>query len=117
MLEFGRASLAPAVIATIMTVCALFAVAIVLIELGLQTEKKFGATIGKVTRSLITNPFHLARDGHVMSCRSDALAHIKKPGAWEPGKSTVGARWRRSMVDEPHESAIKPCVFRWSLLQ
>lgn len=51
LLAFGHASLAPAVIATIMTVCVLFAVTIVLIELGLQTEKKLGATIGKVAKS------------------------------------------------------------------
>jgi predicted permease len=60
MLAFGRASLAPAVIATIMTVCVLFAVAIVLIELSLQTEKKLGATIGNVSRSLIANPLLFA---------------------------------------------------------
>jgi hypothetical protein len=47
MLAFGHASLAPAVIATVMTVCVLFAVAIVLIELGLQTEKKLVATLGQ----------------------------------------------------------------------
>ena len=35
MLAFGHASLAPEVIGMIMTVCVLFAVAIVLIELGL----------------------------------------------------------------------------------
>ena len=56
MLAFGHASLAPAVIATIMTVCVLFAVAIVLVELGLQREKKRVATMGKVVRSLVTNP-------------------------------------------------------------
>ncbi|SOE93194.1 Membrane transport protein [Burkholderia sp. D7] len=39
LLAFGHASLAPAVIAMILTVCVLFAVAIVLIELGLQTER------------------------------------------------------------------------------
>jgi malonate transporter and related proteins len=55
-LAFGKASLAPAVIATIITVCVLFAAAIVLIELGLQTEKRIGATIGKVAKSLISNP-------------------------------------------------------------
>ncbi|MDB5830398.1 MAG: transporter [Caballeronia sp.] len=60
MLAFGHASLAPAVIATIMTVCVLFAVAIVLIELGLQTEKKLVATLGKVVRSLVTNPLLFA---------------------------------------------------------
>jgi malonate transporter len=60
MLAFGHASLAPAVIATIMTVCVLFAVAIVLIELGLQTEKHLGATVMKVAKSLVTNPLLVA---------------------------------------------------------
>ena len=60
LLAFGQASLAPAVIAMILTVCVLFAVAIVLIELGLQTEKKFAATLGKVVRSLISNPLLFA---------------------------------------------------------
>lgn len=59
-LAFGHASLAPAVIALILTVCVLFAVAIVLIELGLQTEKNFGATIFKVIKSLVTNPLLFA---------------------------------------------------------
>ncbi len=54
LLAFGHASLATAVIAMILTVCVLFAVAIVLIELGLQTEKKFAATLGKVVRPLVT---------------------------------------------------------------
>lgn len=60
MLAFGHASLAPAVIGMIMTVCVLFAVAIVLIELDLQTEKKLVATMGKVVRSLATNPLLFA---------------------------------------------------------
>jgi malonate transporter and related proteins len=60
MLAFGHSSLAPAVIATIMTVCVLFAAAIVLIELGLQTEKRFGATLVKVAKSLATNPLLVA---------------------------------------------------------
>jgi predicted permease len=60
LLAFGHASLAPAVIATIMTVCVLFAVAIVLIESGLQTERRIGATAAKVGKSLATNPLLIA---------------------------------------------------------
>jgi predicted permease len=60
LLAFGQPSLAPAVIATIMTVCVLFAVAIVMIELGLQTERHIGATLGRVARSLATNPLLVA---------------------------------------------------------
>jgi malonate transporter and related proteins len=58
MLAFGHASLALAVIGMIMTVCVLFAVAIVLVELGLQTEKKLVATMSKVlTNPLLFAPF------------------------------------------------------------
>jgi malonate transporter and related proteins len=60
LLAFGDASLAPAVIAMIMTVCVLFAVAIVLIELGLQTQKHPLATIGNVAKSLAKNPLLIA---------------------------------------------------------
>lgn len=60
LLAFGQPSLAPAVIATIMTVCVLFAVAIVMIELGLQTERHIGATLGRVAKSLATNPLLVA---------------------------------------------------------
>ncbi len=59
-LAFGKESLAPAVIATIITVCVLFAVAIVLIELGLQTEKRLSATLGRVGLSLMKNPLLVA---------------------------------------------------------
>ncbi|WP_277187518.1 AEC family transporter [Caballeronia sp. BR00000012568055] len=60
LLAFGKESLAPAVIATIITVCVLFACAIVLIELGLQTEKNFGATFRRVGWSLMKNPLLIA---------------------------------------------------------
>jgi malonate transporter and related proteins len=60
LLAFGQSSLAPAVIATIMTVCVLFAVAIVMIELGLQTEKHIGTTMRRVAKSLVTNPLLIA---------------------------------------------------------
>jgi malonate transporter and related proteins len=60
LLAFGKESLAPAVIATILTVCVLFAVAIVLIELGLQTERHIGATLSRVGLSLVKNPLLIA---------------------------------------------------------
>ncbi|MDR5857124.1 AEC family transporter [Caballeronia sp. LZ062] len=60
LLAFGKASLAPAVIATIMTVCVLFGIAIVLIELGLQTGSGIGATLWRVTKSLGKNPLLIA---------------------------------------------------------
>jgi len=60
LLAFGKESLAPAVIATIMTVCVLFGVAIVLIELGLQTQRHIGATVWRVAKSLCKNPLLIA---------------------------------------------------------
>ncbi|MDR5761653.1 AEC family transporter [Caballeronia sp. LZ035] len=60
LLAFGDASLAPAVIAMIMTVCVLFAIAIVLIELGLQSEKHPWATLVSVAKSLAKNPLLIA---------------------------------------------------------
>ncbi|KND55721.1 Auxin Efflux Carrier [Candidatus Paraburkholderia kirkii] len=56
LLAFGKESLAPALIATIVTVCVLFAVVIVLIEVGLQTGKHIAATLGRVAKSLVKNP-------------------------------------------------------------
>ncbi|KDR35394.1 transporter [Caballeronia grimmiae] len=60
LLAFGKESLAPAVIATILTVCVLFGVAIVLIELGLQTQRHIGATVWRVAKSLCKNPLLIA---------------------------------------------------------
>jgi predicted permease len=56
LLAFGNASLTPTTIATIIVACVLFALAIVLIEIGLQTERtphKLGA---KVVWRLLRNP-------------------------------------------------------------
>lgn len=60
LLAFGKPSLAPAVIATIMTVCVLFGIAIVLIELGLQAGSGIGATLWRVAKSLGKNPLLIA---------------------------------------------------------
>jgi len=91
-LAFGHASLAPAVIALIMTVCVLFAVAIVLIELGLQTEKNFAATIGKVIKSLVTNPFLKLLGAAASPCALVAL------GLFLGEKSKGGAAGTTSML-------------------
>jgi malonate transporter and related proteins len=56
----GQQALAPALIATIVTVCAVFAVAIVLIELDLQGGGRIGPTLGKVGLSLARNPLIVA---------------------------------------------------------
>jgi predicted permease len=60
LLVFGRDSMAPAVIATIMTVCMLFSFAIVLIEGSLQTAASRRATVVKVAKALLLNPLLVA---------------------------------------------------------
>jgi predicted permease len=57
---FGRESLPAATIAMILTVCVLFAVAIILIETGLQSEVRPAHVAIAVGRSLIRNPLLLA---------------------------------------------------------
>jgi hypothetical protein len=52
----GQAALAPALIATIITVCVLFGVAIVLIEIGLRTEQHPRHILKKVALSVLSNP-------------------------------------------------------------
>ncbi|MBE7212978.1 MAG: AEC family transporter, partial [Gluconacetobacter diazotrophicus] len=56
----GAKALAPTLIATIMTVCVVFAVAIVLIEAGLQTEAHPARLARKVAGSLLRNPLLVA---------------------------------------------------------
>jgi predicted permease len=60
LIVFGRGSLGLTTIAAIITVCVLFAVAIVLIEIGLQTEARPARLLLKVGRSLIRNPLLVA---------------------------------------------------------
>lgn len=56
----GRDAMAPTLVATIITVCILFAIAIVLIEVGLQTEKRKRNLIVKVGAALVRNPLLVA---------------------------------------------------------
>lgn len=56
----GTQALAPTLISVIITVCVLFALAIVLIETGLQTEKQRGRLALKVAKSLVRNPLLVA---------------------------------------------------------
>jgi malonate transporter and related proteins len=60
LVALGREALAPTLIATIITVCILFAIAIVLIETGLQTEKRRRHLFIKVGGSLLRNPLLVA---------------------------------------------------------
>ncbi len=59
-LIFGRQSLALVTIATIITVSILFAVAIVLVEIGLQTERRAHLLLAKVAKALVRNPLLVA---------------------------------------------------------
>jgi malonate transporter and related proteins len=60
LIVFGRSMLGLTTVAAIITVCVLFAVAIVLIEIGLQTEARPAHLLLKVGRSLIRNPLLVA---------------------------------------------------------
>ena len=60
LIVFGRGMLGLTTVAAIITVCVLFAVAIVLIEIGLQTETHPAHLMLKVGRSLIRNPLLVA---------------------------------------------------------
>lgn len=57
---FGPASLTPATIASIITVCILFAVAIAVMELGLDRDSSLGKIAARVGMSLLKNPMLLA---------------------------------------------------------
>jgi malonate transporter and related proteins len=56
----GTDALAPTLIATILTVCVLFAAALILIEVGIQTERHPARMAITVGRSLSTNPLLIA---------------------------------------------------------
>ncbi len=56
LLALGDSGLAPAVIATLVVVCGLFALAIVFIEFGKQSHKPWYEIIGIVLSSLVKNP-------------------------------------------------------------
>ena len=60
LVALGRGALAPTLVATIITVCVLFAAAIILIEIGLQTEARRSRLVLKVGRSLLRNPLLMA---------------------------------------------------------
>jgi len=56
MIVFGTASMSPTAIATILVNCVFFSTAIVLIEIGLQTERMPHKLVLPVVRSLVRNP-------------------------------------------------------------
>jgi malonate transporter len=59
-LIFGRQSLALVTIATILTVSVLFAIAIIFVEIGLQTERRVHHLFAKIGKALIRNPLLVA---------------------------------------------------------
>ena len=60
LIAFGPESLTPTSIATILVACVLFALAIVLIEIGVHTERSLWRLLWKVTISLARNPLVVA---------------------------------------------------------
>jgi malonate transporter and related proteins len=79
MIVFGTASLTPTAIATILVTCVLFAIAIVLIELGLQTERKPHKLGLAVVRSLARNPLIVSPVAGVLV----AATHVTVPPSAE----------------------------------
>jgi malonate transporter len=59
-LTFGSKSLAPAIIATIFTVCVTFAAGILFVELGLQQKRHAGRVLWELSGKLLRNPLILA---------------------------------------------------------
>lgn len=86
MIAFGPSSLTPTTIATILVVCVLFALAIVLIEIGLQSERRPHHLAIKVVRSLLRNPLLVAPAlGAIVSG-----AHVALPASAETFLKLLG---------------------------
>jgi malonate transporter and related proteins len=79
MIVFGNAGLTPTTIATILVACVLFAFAIVLIEIGLQTERTPHKLGLKVLRSLARNPLIVSPLAGVLF----ASLHVALPASAE----------------------------------
>ncbi|GIZ10781.1 hypothetical protein NCCP436_01970 [Pseudomonas sp. NCCP-436] len=60
VLVLGQDGMAPALIASLMVVCVLFGLAVVCIEVGLQSNKGLGAAIVQVVTALLKNPLVVA---------------------------------------------------------
>ncbi|WP_374441381.1 AEC family transporter [Pseudomonas panipatensis] len=56
LLVFGQDGLEPALIASLLVVCVLFAIAVVCIEVGLQSERHIGRAVAVVLKALLKNP-------------------------------------------------------------
>lgn len=60
MLVLGDSGIVPALIATLIVVCVLFAIAVVCVEVGLQFEKTPYQAVARVTLALLKNPLVVA---------------------------------------------------------
>ncbi|OZI67505.1 AEC family transporter [Bordetella genomosp. 4] len=56
----GPEAMAPAMIATILTVCVLFSIALILVEIGLQSEARPSHMVKKLAMSMVRNPLIVA---------------------------------------------------------
>ncbi|OZI48048.1 AEC family transporter [Bordetella genomosp. 5] len=83
----GPASLPPAIIATLLTACALFAATIALIEFDQHRDRHWAATLTKVARALARNPLLIAPvTGLVL-----ALAGLQVPSGVDHYLELLGA--------------------------
>lgn len=83
----GPASLAPAIITTLLTACVLFGVAIALIEFDQHRDRHWSATLLKVARALLRNPL-LAAPLLGLAC---AAAGITLPAGLDNYAALLGA--------------------------
>jgi predicted permease len=60
MLVLGDEALQPAMVASILVVCVLFAIALACVETGLHAGQGMARTLGKVSRALLRNPLVVA---------------------------------------------------------
>src|ERR1700722_14928940 len=86
MIAFGPVSQTPTTIATILVACVLFAIAIVLIEVGLQTERAPHRLALKVVGSLARNPLIVSPIVGVLV----ASAHVTLPQSAETFLKLLG---------------------------
>ncbi len=94
-LVFGADSFPVVTIAAITTACVMFAVAIVLLEIGIQTERHSGRMALAVTRSLIKNPLVVSPAIGIAFCGlwpAAARSRGHLPRSPERGRQSVRAR-------------------------
>ncbi|WP_448622327.1 AEC family transporter [Dickeya fangzhongdai] len=80
----GPTAMAPTLIATIITVCVLFAFAIVIVETGIQTERRRAQLVAKVVGALVRNPLLYRRS---VGCAADGNRAFHVGGVLPPGSA------------------------------